>query len=104
MTLDDVLTVGIILGLPILIIGVVLTNMIVFDMQQDLNSDVAEENKRLPWLVIGKGAAVYKPVEKYRAKYGDDGLYRRLRFAYWLCGVGGTLVIICGLINKALTR
>jgi hypothetical protein len=104
MTLDDVLTLAMILGLPTLLIGVVVANMTVFDMQKDLNSDLAEEDRSSPWFVMGKGAAVSKTVEKYRAKFGDDGPYRRLRFAYWLCRIGGTLVIVCSLVAKVASR
>ena len=104
MPLEEVLTVAALCGFPVLFFGVIAANVAVFRMQQVLNDGLEKEDRTSPWLVLGKGAKPSGTVEKYRAEHADGPLYRQLRIAYWLCGIGGTFAIGSILISKAVSR
>jgi hypothetical protein len=104
MPLEEVLVIGSFFGIPLLIVGATASNVAVFRMQKVLNREDGSAKKVSPWLAIGHGCVVYKPVEKYRAQCGDGPLYRQLKFAYWLCGIGGVLGIGSSLLLKVVAR
>jgi hypothetical protein len=69
----------------------VFSNIVVATMARDWNIRRPKEDHIAPWAVIGKGAANSQIVSKYRSEFGDGPLWKQLKIAYWLCGVGGVV-------------
>jgi hypothetical protein len=80
-------------GICLLLVGMVFSNIVVATMAREWNLKRPKEEHIAPWAVLGKGASNYHMVDKYRSQFGDGTLYKQLKIAYWLCGVGGVLGI-----------
>ena len=98
--MGGVLFVALALGFLLFMSGVVASNVAVVRMMKVVNSGCSPAERIAPWRVIGHGAAMYKPAEKYRAKYPAGPLNRELKVAYWLCGIGGVMLFGSVLILK----
>ena len=85
-----ILSVG---GIALLFFGAVYSNVVVYLMAKDWNRTHNADERIPAWAAWGKGAASYQPISKYRQEHGDGPLYRQLKFAYWMCGICGTLGI-----------
>ena len=100
MPADEILMLGIFIGVPVLLIGIVIANVAVFKMQIELNGLPGVEKKVSPWLVIGNGSFRYRPVLKYETKFGNGPLLRLRNFADFLIWPGLVVGLGCGLIEK----
>ena len=78
-------------GICLLLAGMVFSNIVVATMAKNWNLGRPKEDHIAPWAVLGKGASYYHIVEKYRSEFGNGPLYKQLKIAYWLCGMGGVV-------------
>jgi hypothetical protein len=81
-------------GLALLFLGVIYSNVVVYLMAKDWNRSHAVDDRIPAWAAWGKGAIYYQPISKYRHKHGNGSLYRQLRFAYWMGGIGGASALV----------
>jgi len=69
-------------GLIVLFAGVVWSNVAVSKMAKIV---------RVDWFVKSDKKA-RQTIRIYRAHHGDGFLYRDLKIAYWLCGIGAMMI------------
>ena len=81
-------------GMAVLVIGAILSNLAVSKMARIM---------KLHWEVEYKSSRISrKVIRQYREKHSDGPLYRDLKIAYWICGIGGVMVIAGALIEHKL--
>ena len=84
-------------GLAVLAIGAILANLAVSKMAK-----IA----KLHWEVGCKSSAAdrrsRKVIQQYRETHENGPLYRNLKIAYWICGIGGAIVLASILIRAKL--
>jgi hypothetical protein len=81
-------------GMAVLVIGAILSNLAVSKMAKIV---------KLHWEVEFKSSRYSKKViRQYREKHEDGPLYRDLKIAYWICGIGGAMAVAGALIEHKL--
>jgi hypothetical protein len=81
-------------GMAVLLIGAILSNLAVSKMAKIV---------KLHWEVEFKSSRYSKKIiRQYREKHEDGPLYRDLKIAYWICGIGGAMVVAGALIEHKL--
>jgi hypothetical protein len=81
-------------GMAVLAVGAILSNLAVSKMARIM---------KLHWEVEYKTSRISrKVIRHYREKHNDGPLYRDLKIAYWICGIGGVIVIAGALIEHKL--
>jgi len=82
-------------GIAVLVIGAVLSNLAVSKMAKIVN---------VRWQVGFRSSAAdrlsRKVIRQYRESHENGPLYRYLKIAYWICGIGGAMVFAGALIGK----
>jgi hypothetical protein len=78
------------IGLAILIVGVILSNLAVWNMAKILNSE-RDGLGKVHWDVKNDRAS-RKVLRLYRAKHGNGPLYKQFKLALLICGVGAVLM------------
>ncbi len=81
-------------GMAVLVSGAILSNLAVSKMAKIV---------KLHWEVEFKSSRYSKKViRQYREKHEDGPLYRDLKIAYWICGIGGAMAVAGALIEHKL--
>jgi hypothetical protein len=81
-------------GMAVLVSGAILSNLAVSKMAKIV---------KLHWEVEYKSSRISrKVIRQYREKHEDGPLYRDLRIAYWICGIGGAMAVAGALIEHKL--
>jgi hypothetical protein len=84
-------------GMAVLVSGAILSNLAVSKMAKIV---------KLHWEVGYKSGAAdrrsRKVIRQYREKHEDGPLYRDLKIAYWICGIGGAMAVAGALIEHKL--
>jgi hypothetical protein len=81
-------------GMAVLGTGAILSNLAVSKMAKIV---------KLHWEVEYKSSRISrKVIRQYREKHEDGPLYRDLKIAYWICGIGGAMVVAGALIGHKL--
>jgi hypothetical protein len=85
------------IGIAVLVVAGVVSNFALFKLNKEVNKAYDIRNRISPWDMAFPSRPSMKEVRErvrlYRAAYGDGPQWRRLKSAYWLVGVGATLVI-----------
>jgi hypothetical protein len=84
-------------GIAVLAIGAILSNLAVSKMAKIV---------KLHWEVGFKNSVAdrlsRKVIRQYRETHENRPLYRDLKIAYWICGIGGAMAVAGALIGKKL--
>jgi len=97
---DEVFFVGGLGGIAAFLIGIVVANVAVFEMQRALNQRRTPENRISPWLVIGSGSYKYHPYFRYRSTFPEGRWIKVRDLASWFIGLGGVVGFGCLLLYK----
>ena len=85
------------LGLTVLLIGAILTNLAVKKMAKIV---------RLHWEVGYKNDSASRrnreTIRRYRETHENGQLYTDLKVAYWICGVGAAVIVVAAIIEHKL--
>ncbi|MEO6802102.1 MAG: hypothetical protein ABI197_02520 [Granulicella sp.] len=77
-------------GFAVLVLGVILSNRAVWKMSKIL---------KLGW-TVKSDVRSRNVIAGYRESYEDGPLYRDLKFAYWLAGIGAAIFIGSSFLSR----
>jgi hypothetical protein len=86
------------IGLAILLTGAILSNLAVRKMVKIVNRE--REGQEIIIWGPKMDRTSRKVIRMYRAKHGNGPLYRDLKIAYWICGIGAAMACAGALIGR----
>ncbi len=71
-----------------------------FKMIRTINRDPGPEGRIPLYALLLRTTYMYHPIQRYRAKWGVDSVYRSLQFGWLLFGVGIAGVVGTSIMEK----
>ena len=87
-------------GLVVLVCGVIWSNEVVRKMSKIVNRD-RTDSEIIDWNVKNDRASK-KVIQAYRTEHENGSLYRELKAAFWLCGIGAAMLVGGPLLRSIL--
>jgi|HubBroStandDraft_1064217.scaffolds.fasta_scaffold66581_2 hypothetical protein len=89
-------------GFALLVIAVGVSNVAFFNLNGAVNKAYDRKQRIDPWSMAFRPPmkAVFKRIRLYKAAYGNGPFWRRMKFAYWMAGIGLVLVIAGSWLQK----